>query len=183
MQSELQVDLKEVVMGLHWHAERSGGNPGRPANLDAQCVMFDEQGCVLEVIHPGHLSNANGSVVHTGDSQTGDGDWDNERIFVFLEALPDSVCALAFLVSSAGGHPFSQVPGATCHISDRVSEREWLRVDLTALGNRKECRIAMLRRGPAGWQIALGVAPDASGRPPARGRQGRRRGEAHVRRA
>lgn len=145
-------------MGLHWHPQREGGSPGRqPANLDAQCVLFDEQGCVLEVVHPGRLRNANGSVVHTGDSRDGAGEWDDERIFVFLDALPDSVSALAFLVSSRNGQLFGEVPGATCHLSDRVSEQEWLRLDLTALGNRKEHRIATLRRGPAGWRLLRGT--------------------------
>ncbi|OGA48914.1 MAG: hypothetical protein A3F74_18545 [Betaproteobacteria bacterium RIFCSPLOWO2_12_FULL_62_58] len=153
-----EVDLKEIVMGLHWHPQEPGASAGRgPANLDALCVLFDQEGRVLEVIHPGHRSNANGSVLHTGDSPTGASEWDDERIFVFLEALPDSVSALAFVVESANGHVFSEIPGASCHVSDRVTEREWIRLDLTALGKRTEYRIATLRRRPAGWQIS----PDA----------------------
>lgn len=161
MPGEVQValkDLRELVMGVHWDPQRP--SPGRrPANLDAQCVMFDDQGCVLEVIHPGCLRNANSSVVHAGDSCSGAGEWDEERIFVFLDALPDSVSALAFLVSSASGHVFSEVPGVTCHLSDRITEREWLRVDLTAFGNRKERRIATLRRSPTGWRMSVDAAP------------------------
>jgi len=153
-----EVDLKEIVMGLHWHPQESGASAGRePANLDASCVLFDEEGRVVEVVHPGRPSNANGSVLHTGDSPTGASEWDDERIFVFLEALPDSVSALAFVVTSANGRVFSEVPGASCHVSDRVTEREWIRLDLTALGKHREHRIATLRRSPAGWQIS----PDA----------------------
>ncbi|OGA70463.1 MAG: hypothetical protein A3G81_13825 [Betaproteobacteria bacterium RIFCSPLOWO2_12_FULL_65_14] len=149
-----------MVMGLHWHPQEPGASTSqRPANLDAQCVMFDEEDRVLEVVHPGRLSNANGSVLHTGDSRTGANEWDDERIFVFLEALPGSVSALAFVVTSADGRIFSKVPGASCHVSDRVTEREYLRLDLTALGEQKEHRVAMLRRSPAGWQ----VSPDTRG--------------------
>jgi stress response protein SCP2 len=152
-------------MGLHWHPQEPGARASqRPANLDAQCVMFDEEGRVLEVVHPGRLSNANGSVLHTGDSRTGASEWDDERIFVFLDALPNSVCALAFVVASADGRIFSKVPGASCHVSDRVTEREWLRLDLTALEEQKEYRVAMLRRNHAGWQISPGSgAHDQSG--------------------
>jgi len=150
-----EVDLKEIVMGLHWHPQEPGASAGRePANLDASCVLFDEEGRVVEVVHPGRPSNANGSVLHTGDSPTGASEWDDERIFVFLEALPDSVSALAFVVASANGRVFSEVPGASCHVSDRVTEREWIRLDLTALGKHREHRIATLRRGPAGWEIS-----------------------------
>jgi len=150
-----EVDLKEIVMGLHWHPQEPGASAGRePANLDASCVLFDEEGRVVEVVHPGRPINANGSVLHTGDSRTGASEWDDERIFVFLEALPDSVSALAFVVTSANGRVFSEIPGASCHVSDRVTEREWIRLDLTALGKHREHRIATLRRGPAGWEIS-----------------------------
>ncbi|MFZ5557451.1 MAG: TerD family protein [Pseudomonadota bacterium] len=150
-----EVDLKEIVMGLHWHPQEPGASAGRePANLDASCVLFDEEGRVVEVVHPGRPSNANGSVLHTGDSPTGASEWDDERIFVFLEALPDSVSTLAFVVASANGQVFSEVPGASCHVSDRVTEREWIRLDLTALGKHKEHRVATLRRSPAGWEIS-----------------------------
>jgi tellurium resistance protein TerZ len=153
-------DPNEIVMGLHWHPQEPGARAGRtPANLDASCVLFDEEGRVVEVVHPGRPSNANGSVLHTGDSRTGASEWDDERIFVFLEALPDSVSALAFVVASADGRVFSEVPGASCHVSDRITEREWIRLDLTALGKHGEHRVATLRRGPKGWQIS----PDAQG--------------------
>jgi stress response protein SCP2 len=153
-----ETDLKEIVMGLHWHPQEPGASASRaPANLDALCVLFDEEGRVVEVVHPGRPSNANGSVLHTGDSPTGASKWDDERIFVFLEALPDSVSALAFVVASANGHVFSEVPGASCHVSDRVTEREWIRLDLTALGKHREHRVATLRRSPVGWQISPGA--------------------------
>lgn len=154
--ADREVDLKEIVMGLHWHPQEPGASAGRePANLDALCVLFDEEGRVVEVVHPGRPSNANGSVLHTGDSPTGASKWDDERIFVFLEALPDSVSGLAFVVASANGRVFSEIPGASCHVSDRVTEREWVRLDLTALGKRREHRVATLRRSPAGWEISL----------------------------
>lgn len=154
----LEVELKEIVMGLHWHPQEPGASAGRePANLDALCVLFDEEGHVVEVVHPSHPSSANGSVLHTGDSPTGASEWDDERIFVFLEALPDSVSALSFVVTSANGHAFSEVTGASCHVSDRVTEREWIRLDLTALGTHREHRVATVRRSPAGWQISPGA--------------------------
>lgn len=155
MRNERQADLKEIVMGLHWHPQKPGaGASRRPANLDAQCAMFGGEERLVELIYPGRLSNANGSVLHTGDSRAGASDWDDERIFVFLEALPDSVCALAFIVKSADGRAFGEVPGASCHVSDRLTEHEWLRLDLTSLGRRKEHCVAILRRSPAGWRMS-----------------------------
>ena len=75
-------------------------------------------------------------------------------------SLKDSVSAnrevdLKEIVMGLHWHP--QEPGASCHVSDRVTEREWIRLDLTALGKRREHRVATLRRSPAGWEIS----PDA----------------------
>lgn len=148
-------DLKEVVMGLHWDPRQPDAAGGAELiNLDALCLALDEEGRMVDAVHPGRTRNANGSIVHTGDSATGASTWDDERIFVFLEALPPSVSAVEFAVSSATGQPLSEVPGACCHVSDRVSEREWIRIDLTAVGLHRACRVAMLRRGPHGWWIA-----------------------------
>jgi tellurium resistance protein TerD len=153
--ADADVDLKEIVMGLHWHPQEEHAIAGgEPANLDALCVLFDSDGRGLEVIHPGHPRNANGSVVHTGDSPAGASAWDDERIFVFLESLPEAVSALIFVVASANRLGFGEVPGASCHVSDRITEREWIRLDLTTLGPCLAQSVATLRRGPTGWRIS-----------------------------
>jgi len=72
-------------------------------------------------------------------------------IFVFREALPVSVCALAFVVERQ--RPcFSEIPGASWHVSDRITECEWIRLDPTTLGKHEEHRVATMRRCLAGWQ-------------------------------
>jgi tellurium resistance protein TerZ len=145
-------DLKEVVMGLHWDpVERNAVS--HQADLDALCVLFDAQGRVSEVVHPGHARSADSSVIHTGDSRDGASSWDDERIFVFLAALPEAVAHLAFVVSSAAGHPFNEIAGAYCHISDRVSETAWARIDLTALAGRTDHIVATICRGDGGWTL------------------------------
>ena len=146
-------------MGLHWHPAQPGGPAGaEAANLDALCVAFDRRGDPLETVHPGRPRNVNGSIVHTGDSPTGASTWDDERIFVFLEALPETACTVSFVVASANHRVFADVPGASCHISDRVTEHELVRLDLTgAFGPYRACRVATVRRDTGGWSIA----PDA----------------------
>lgn len=151
--ADAALDLKEIVMGLHWDPPQEGGS-ANPANLDALCVLYDGQRRALEIIHPGRPRNANGSVIHTGDARTGASEWDDERIFVFLEALPAAVSTIAFVVASATGRAFSGIRGASCHISDRVSEREWIRLDLTALGQCTAHCVATVHRSPTGWKIS-----------------------------
>lgn len=149
-----QADLKEIVMGLHWDPPEDGVSAA-PADLDAVCVLFNAQGGVLDVIHPGHPRSANGSVVHTGDSRTGASEWDDERIFVFLEALPDAVSALTFVVIITEGRGFSEVRGASCHVSDYATERECVRLDLTTLDARMVHCVATFYRGPTYWRMSM----------------------------
>jgi len=158
LSAAMQIDLREIVMGLHWHPQgQDAARDEAPADLDAQCVLFDTHQRVLEVIHPGHPRNANESVVHTGDSLTGASEWDDERIFVFLEALPEVVSSIAFVVTSPTGRPFGTIPGAYCHVSDRLTECSWVQLALTALPNQREYNVATLRRGPQGWEIFSSV--------------------------
>lgn len=143
-------------MGVLWAPRAEGGSRTQPANLDAVCVLLDSRARALEVIHPRRLTNANGSVVHTGDSRDGESAWDDERVFVFLEALPREVDALVLGVVSADGRPFCEVPGASCHLSDYMTEDELLSVELTGLGFVEEYCVATLQRTAGGWVMRQG---------------------------
>jgi tellurium resistance protein TerZ len=155
-------DAREIVMGLHWdprpeHAE------DELHDLDAACVLFDRAGGVLEIVAPGRLSNSNGSVIHTGDSLTGASTWDDERIFVFVDALPEDVSTLVFLVANTSGKAWREIPGASCHVSDHTTERECVRVDLTTLDARRAHGVATLSRDPHGWSLSAGGEKIADG--------------------
>ena len=154
------MDLKDVVMGLHWSPPPERGRLSvEPANLDAICVLLDARGKRLDGIGPGRLANANGSVIHTGDSRTGASVWDDERIFVFLDALPPAVHEVVFSVVSSDQRPFCDVAGASCHLSDCRTEEELLKVELTALGHLTEYCVVTLQRSLSGWSIRAGAFP------------------------
>jgi stress response protein SCP2 len=155
MHGDEETYLKEIVMGLHWDPPLRNSDP---VDLDALCALFDAEGRVLEVIHPGNPRSADQSVIHTGDSRTGSSVWDDERIFVFLEALPSVVSKLTFLVISASGRAFHEVPGAFCHVSDRVSEHERCRIDLTSLLGCTAHSVATLQRRTGSWRISTDVS-------------------------
>ena len=162
IQFNAQTDLKEIVMGLHWDPPQAGAG-AEVEDLDALCVLFDLQRRPLEVIHPGHPRNDNGSVIHTGDSKTGASAWDDERIFVFLDALPEAVGAVSFLVVSATGRAFGEVRGASCHVSDHATERECLRVDLTTLEAQTAHCVAMFCRSATGWVMSADAPLPSNG--------------------
>ena len=152
----VSLDPSQIVMGLHWDPPQEDAAPD---DLDALCVLLDAQGGVVEVIHPDHPRNLDGSVVHTGDSRTGASAWDDERIFVFLEALPAAVTELAFVVASATGRSLNEVRGAAFHVTDHVTEREIVCRELTAFDRTAHC-VASLHRGRDGWRICTAATRD-----------------------
>jgi tellurium resistance protein TerZ len=150
----------EIVMGLRWDPPE--GCIADPIDLDAICILFDTQGRVVEVVHPGHRQNVNGSVVHTGDAVTGASVWDDERVFVFLDALPDTVAAVGFVVVSASRHTFNEVRGAFCDISDHATDDVYVRVHLSALDSREATWISTLRRNGLAW-VFQSASPKSDG--------------------
>jgi len=146
---------KDIVLGLHWAPPRDTADAA-PADLDALCVLLDESGVVVDLIHPDSPRAAGDAVVHTGDSRDGSSPWDDERIFVFLDALPPRVHAAVFVVRNAGGYGYEQPRGAIGHVSDRETEGELLRVDLPRLPGHAMCAVATIERTPDGWSVLPG---------------------------
>ena len=151
----LEERLDEIVFGLQWDPPQ-GKHGSEPVDLDAICVLFDEHLNELQVIHPAHPRSEDDSVIHTGDSSTGAGTWDDECIFVFLEMLPPHVSGLVFFVTRATGEASHEPRGAFCHISDRVSEKVWAKFDLPSLLERSIHAVATVTRRENGWEITEG---------------------------
>jgi len=133
--------LNKVVMGLGWDAvKKSGGFLGfggraPEIDLDASCLMFDENNKLFDTIWFRQLKSNDGSIQHSGDNRTGAGDGDDEQISVNLDRVPSQVKALVFTVNSFTGQSFAQVANAYCRIIDGANQRELARYDLSVQGS------------------------------------------------
>lgn len=97
--SKEQPGLANVVVGLGWDARATDG---AAFDLDASVFALDESGKVrssADFIYYNNLKSADGSVEHTGDNKTGEGDGDDEAVKVDLARLPADVVRLAFCVT------------------------------------------------------------------------------------
>ena len=159
--------LTRVRMGLGWDAVKKrglfGGMKSQSIDLDASCLLFDSQGRLVDQVWFQQLRSKDGSVVHTGDNLTGDGEGDDESIIVDLSELPARVATLVFVVNSFTGQDFSQIENAFCRLVDQNTRAEVARYDLSGSGQHNAQVMAKITRDGRGWAMtAIGAA--ASGR-------------------
>jgi tellurium resistance protein TerZ len=156
--------LSKVVMGLGWDAKKStggggllkgmfGGGGGESIDLDASCVMFDEQNKLVDSIWFGQLKSKDGSVVHSGDNRTGAGEGDDEQIVVNLDKVPATVKSLVFTVNSFTGQTFNAVENAYCRIVDSSNNNEIARYTLSAQGSHTAQIMAKVYRHNGEWKM------------------------------
>ncbi|WP_432485736.1 TerD family protein [Kineococcus esterisolvens] len=160
--------LTRVSMGLGWDAVAKGFLGRRKSidvDLDASCLLFDAAGQLVDTVWFQQLRSKDGSVTHTGDNLTGEGEGDDEVIVVDLPAVPARVTTLVFTVNSFTGQDFSSIENAYCRLLDTAQPQavELARYRLTGSGSHTAQVMASLSREGSGWSMtAIGQA--ASGR-------------------
>ncbi len=127
--------LTAVTVGLGWDVRTTTGSD---FDLDASAIMLTSAG---KAISDGHfvffnnLKSPDGSVEHTGDNLTGEGEGDDEAIKVNLAAVPAEADRIVFPVSiydaDARGQSFGQVRNAFIRIVNQAGGAEIARYDLS----------------------------------------------------
>lgn len=164
--------LSRVRMGLGWDPAQKkkggllggllGGGGSDDIDLDASCLLLDAQHNLLDVVWFQQLQSRDGSIKHSGDNLTGEGDGDDEVIFVDLSQLPDSVLHLAFTVCSFRGQTFNEVENAFCRLVDDTNNTELARFNLSEKGQHTGVVMAIVsREGNGGWQMRAVGSPTA----------------------
>jgi tellurium resistance protein TerZ len=171
LEKEAGGTLTKVVMGLGWDAKKNPsqekpgffgkllGSSNQPAaiDLDASCVVFDDNRNMIDTVWFRQLKSKDGSIVHTGDNRTGDGEGDDEQIIVDLARVPAGVKTLVFVVNSFTGENFSQIDNAFCRVVNHANNREIARYNLSCGGSYTAMVIAKVYRHNNEWKMhALG---------------------------
>jgi len=158
--------LTHVRMGLGWDAVKKKGLLGsrsQSIDLDASAVMFDAQKRVVDQVWFRQLRSQDGSVQHSGDNRTGEGEGDDESITVFLDRVHPSVTSIVFLVSSFTGQNFSQIDNAFCRLVDETTRAEIARYTLTGSGSHTATIMARVDRPSGSWTMTA-IGSVANGR-------------------
>ncbi len=127
--------LTKIMVGLGWDV--NAFDSGADFDLDAAAFMTGANGkcpTEMEFVFYNNLEHQSGSVKHMGDNLTGEGDGDDEQIWIDLAAVPANVEKIAFTVTihdaAARGQNFGQVSNAFIRIVNDANGQELIRYDL-----------------------------------------------------
>ena len=127
--------LKKLMVGLGWDV--NAFDSGADFDLDAAAFMLGDNGkCPTEkeFIFYGNLTHPSESLKHMVDNLTGEGEGDDEQIFVDLSKIPANVSKVAFTVTiyeaESRGQNFGQVSNSFIRIVDESTGKELIHYDL-----------------------------------------------------
>ncbi len=163
--------LTAVTVGLGWDVRST---TGADFDLDASALLLDSAGKVLSNGHFvffNNLKSPDGSVEHTGDNLTGEGEGDDEMIKVSLSGVAAEVDRVVFPVSiyeaEGRGQSFGQVRNAFIRVVNQADGKELARYDLTEDASTETAMVfGELYRNAAEWKfraIGQGYASGLAG--------------------
>lgn len=162
LEKEAGAPLSRVFMGLGWDVAKKGGLLGKlmggsSIDLDASCLLFDKNKQLVDIVYFGQLNSKDGSIRHSGDNLTGEGEGDDEVINVDLDRVSPNVEYLVFTVCSYRGQTFNQVENAFCRLVDSSGDKEIAKFTITGGGDYTGMLMAKLYRHNGEWKMqALG---------------------------
>ena len=150
--------LTAVTVGLGWDVRTT---TGAEFDLDASAIGLNAGGKVLSdqyFIFFNNLKSPDGSIEHTGDNLTGEGDGDDEAINVHLGNVPADIDKIVFPVSiydaESRQQNFGQVRNAFIRIVNQADNSELARYDLTEDASTETAMVfGELYRNGAEWKF------------------------------
>jgi tellurium resistance protein TerD len=133
--SKTDPSLNKLIAGLGWDPRTTDG---KEFDLDASVFMVGSNGKVRsekDFIFYNQMHSPCGSVSHTGDNRTGEGDGDDEQVKVDLSKVPADVQRLVVTVTihdaQARRQSFGQVANAFMRVVNEETGAEVVRYDLS----------------------------------------------------
>lgn len=140
--------LSKIMVGLGWDPIEEkkggllgglfGGGKGPEMDCDASVLMLNGNNKLLtnkNLIYFGNLKSSCGSITHTGDNLTGEGDGDDEEVIVDLNRVPSNIDKLLFVVNiydcTRRKQDFGMVENAYIRILNMDTKEELIRYNLT----------------------------------------------------
>src|SRR4051812_17022905 len=129
------INAPKFVIGLGWDTNAS--NTGSSYDLDASVFVLGENKKLLSdqhFVYYNNLKSPDGSVEHTGDNLTGDGDGDDEQIKVDLSKVDAQATEICIVVTIHDAEQkrqnFGQVRNSFVRVFDASTNSDVLKYEL-----------------------------------------------------
>lgn len=150
--------LTNVIVGLGWDVRTTTGTE---FDLDASAIAVGQDGKVISDKHFvffNNLTTPDGSIEHTGDNLTGEGEGDDEQVKVNLAGMAAEVDKVVFPVSiydaDTRQQNFGQVRNAFIRVVNAADQKEITRYDLTEDASTETAMVfGELYRNGAEWKF------------------------------
>lgn len=150
--------LTAVAVGLGWDVRST---TGQDFDLDASAIALGADKRVVSDSHFvffNNLKSPDGSIEHTGDNLTGEGDGDDEIVNVDLAAVPMNIDSIVFPVSiydaENRSQSFGQVRNAYIRVVNQANNSELARYDLSEDASTETAMLfGELYRNGAEWKF------------------------------
>jgi tellurium resistance protein TerD len=150
--------LTAVLVGLGWDARTTSG---ADFDLDASALILGTSGKILSDSHFvffNNLTSPDGSVEHTGDNLTGEGEGDDEVIKVNLAGVAAEADRIVVTVSiydaESRAQSFGQVRNAYIRVVNQADNTELTRYDLSEDASTETAMIfGELYRNAGEWKF------------------------------
>jgi len=126
--------LSKILVGLGWDARSTDG---ADFDLDGSAFLLNATGKIRsdsDFIFYNNLKSSDGSVEHTGDNTTGEGEGDDESIRISLNSVPADVDKVVVAVTiheaASRSQNFGQVTNAFVRVVNEDNGSEIARYDL-----------------------------------------------------
>jgi tellurium resistance protein TerD len=150
--------LTAVIVGLGWDVRTTTGSD---FDLDASAIVSNADGKVVSDKHFiffNNLTTPDGTVEHTGDNLTGEGEGDDEQVKVNLAGMAPEVDKIVFAVSiydaDSRSQSFGQVRNAFIRVVNEAGGAEIARYDLSEDASTETAMVfGELYRNGADWKF------------------------------
>jgi len=176
--------LSKIMVGLGWDPVQKsgggglfgglfgGGGSGANVDCDASVIMLganDKLQNNNDVVYFGNLKSKDGSIIHSGDNLTGDGDGDDEQVSIELNRVPSHVEKLVFVVNIYDAvkrkQHFGMIRNAFIRVVNPSNNQEMIKYNLTDdYSGKTSLIVGELYRHGNEWKFAaVGTGTNASG--------------------
>ncbi len=176
--------LSKIMVGLGWDPVQKssggglfgglfgGGGSGANVDCDASVILLganDKLQNNNDVVYFGNLKSKDGSIIHSGDNLTGDGDGDDEQVSIELNKVPSHVEKLVFVVNIYDAvkrkQHFGMIRNAFIRVVNPSNNQELIKYNLTDdYSGKTSLIVGELYRHGNEWKFAaVGTGTNASG--------------------